>query len=213
MARFGASVRRVALEAAITKETASRALRRLRKEGWLKVDPCACGHPACRHLGTRPFHGSKGSTWTICVPLHLVVADTGGLLATQAPELSDDAFRTRALGESGWRILRSVADGEWHSRRDIAVATGLHRSTVRRRLQQMSACGAVEIETDGRRVRRGHAHLDAIARHFRTLHRGQEQRIEFQHQREQYQARLSSPPRRGALELRPVDDASMPKAS
>lgn len=148
------SLRRQAELMGCWPQTAKASNRRLVKKGWLVLEASGAG-------------SDRGSRWRLTIPAE---ADDGGagpvhppaaeVEGGQAPVpvvhtdtktlrhlVHHDAFHRYAHGTSGARLLTALDATEGTGAKGLQLATGLHRTTVSRRLKALVDDGlAVELE-------------------------------------------------------------------
>lgn len=196
-----------------TRPTVRAAHRRLVKAGWLTRH--TYGQPAYRD---RP---GKSSTWSLQVPKEgpslspavppeqrfAGAKDGPPIFNTMsgAPDGSHDAFARRALGPDGVELLTALEQRAW-SKRALKRALGWQWSTLRRRLNRAAQCGAAIEASEG--WCRGHASLEAIAKHFDTSGRLQALKEQHRQERERQREYQPQPARRCDDREREHDESS-----
>lgn len=149
------SLRRQAELMGCVKQTAADSNRRLRERGWLVLDASGAGTEqgskwrlalpeAVREGGAGPGHppaaGPGGGRDGVPVVHTTDTKALGGLIG-------HDAFHRYGHGTSGARLLVLLDAADGLSAKDLQQATGLHRTTVSRRLRLLVDDGlAVELE-------------------------------------------------------------------
>lgn len=150
------SARRQAELMGCALRTAVRSNRRLEKAGWLVLEKSGAG-------------SETGSKWRLAVPDR---GESGGAGVTHPPAAGSaggagprvslvhtdtralvrlaghDAFHRYGHGTNGARLLTLLEEEEGKSQKELQAATGLHRTTVGRRLRALVKDGLVE-EVEG----------------------------------------------------------------
>ncbi|MFI9052495.1 hypothetical protein [Streptomyces sp. NPDC053427] len=148
------SVRRLAEEMGCAAGTAADSNRRIEEEGWLRLESSGSGT-------------DKASRWRLCLPdwakperagpVHPPSADARGgrspvpAVHTDTKSLSrligHDAFHRFGHGTTGARLLTLLDEAEGQTAKQLTEASGVHRTTVGRRLKLLLADGLVfELE-------------------------------------------------------------------
>lgn len=192
-ATYQASSRQVADESGVQRRTVEKAHRRL--NGWLIAHPCDCGRPTCRHTGTGPGHSMRSTTWTLtagrrvdhdCSSNEL---SPWGLLE-QCRTSGHSAFRPKALGRNGFRVLALLSERPTDERQ-LATILRMHRTTAHRMLKKAAKVDAASHTLTG--WIRGPATLDEIAAFFGTAHLSERDRLRHREERRLYHERLIPP--------------------
>lgn len=220
------SVRQLAELMGCAKSTVEASNTRLRTAGWLQLVKAGVGK-------------TSGSQWVLRVPPAVVEAHGAApgqlpaarergaesVPATHTPSLSTrsldkvmahDAFHHFGHGASGARLLACLDPRDGADVRALALASGLHRTTVRRRLDKLLADGLVE-EADGLFYQPRHLagvggeglqpddeHLVRVAEERGTNGLGERRRQRHADQRAGYQRWLEHRARRSAENRRPA---------
>lgn len=138
---YTASDRQIAEVSGKARQTVARAHERLIKGGWVQRLAVGVGPRASRwQLNT-----AARTTRPVAIPCGHPLAGTSGLVALAGA----DTFASRGLGAAGARILATLRASDRMTSRDLAAATGLHCSTVRRRLRQLEAVQLAVCLGDG----------------------------------------------------------------
>jgi len=169
----GASCRELAELAGIGWNTAVRANRRLAAAGLLELVERAT--PLRPHVWRLLLPADQESyVKQMCISTHSV---TSCLTECTTMHQTHDAFRWAGLNKSGAEVLMALeAAGEAHVR-ELADATGRHRTTVKRKLRQMVGLGLVEPLGDGYYRAMDNPDLDRAARLLGTVGQGQRQKV------------------------------------
>ncbi|MGY0466576.1 MarR family transcriptional regulator [Kitasatospora sp. cg17-2] len=213
------SVRQLAELIGCARSTAEASNERLEKAGWLVRRssqggphasgawtlriPAAAGDDARAAPGHPPAQGGRGAGGD--PGMHTAVPagrDTLSLARIQA----HDAFHHHAHAGTGARLLSCLDPVEGRSPQDLAAALGVHRTTVRRRLDRLAADGLV-VEADGLvylpaaltghlGVQADEELLDRAAQERGTAGRGEQRREAHARQREAYRILLDLRARR-----------------
>jgi DNA-binding Lrp family transcriptional regulator len=180
-----ASYRQIAERAGLSFQTARRALRSLRKLGFL--------WRLQRGIGTR------GSRWRLDLPTTSVTHEhsnpgaepPGGVLRLLCPGLTlpHDMFRWRAMGRSGLgkgslRLLALLASAPLTARR-LAERTGISVQAAQRAFRRIKASGAVTRGADGK-WRPARFDADAVAAVLGVAGAGARQRLGHERERRRY---------------------------
>ena len=176
----GASVREVAERAGVAYPTASRSQGRLIERGWL--------------IRLQRGEGNEASTWLLAVPepLQAQLVNTpssqGRVESVEELRVSQDSFRHGALGKTGCRVMRALAElGSVTASELVSALPGMHRSTGRRHLLRFERLGLAALDESGRwRALAGD--LDAVARRLGTAGKGDEQHAAHEVQREMFRS-------------------------
>jgi DNA-binding MarR family transcriptional regulator len=178
---YSASDRQLAEVAGVRHDTVSRSNGRLIKGGWIHR--------------VRVGKGSKASGWRVRVSEDDDRQDQatkdlpyGGVRFSGLILLAGrDAFRSRALGKNGLRVLEALAV-ETATASKLAKELKLDPSTVRRALNGLQDVGLVGLNTDRiwHVVSTDPTDLDLAAAWFGTAGRGERQRNEHNRDRESY---------------------------
>lgn len=145
----------------------------------------------------------SGRSSATCLPLRVTTkvspATTASITAALlfrgsrcARVLDIDAWHAWGLGTSGRRVWQATLDPDSPPTvAGIAAATGLHRRTVRRRLDQLTVHGLVGRHGD-RYTGRLDVDLDQVAEHVGTTGRGAKRKALHSAQREQHRRRVEA---------------------
>ena len=219
-----ASERQLAEDASLSREAVHRALKSLCAAGWLTRVAVGAGP-----MGSRWRLELNGSPARTAVPLTHPThcsSPTGGVVVNGlSMRAGHDAFRSRALGPTGYRVLRELVLHGPATTAELAGRLGQSQGTVARVLaKRLGAAGMVErlgpqwgllesvYEPDagsrtglnrstGPTTSVSHLVLDAAAERFGTTGRAVAQRRWHQRERELYAATASY---RAVLERAPV---------
>ncbi|MEU5181182.1 helix-turn-helix domain-containing protein [Streptomyces longwoodensis] len=146
------SVRRQAELMGCAVGTAVSSNRRLREAGWLLLDRSGAGsEEASRWKLAVPSGEGSGGAGVTHLPapggaggagprVAVVHTDTRSLVRLAA----HDAFHRYGHGTNGARLLTLLEEAEGKSAQELQAATGLHRTTVGRRLRALVEDGLVE---------------------------------------------------------------------
>lgn len=129
----GASVRELAELAGVHKDTASKANHRLVKAKLLELVQVAT-----------PSYPNR---YKLLDAADVTIQDNPSITPVRdCPKVCHDAFRWKGLNKSGAEVLTALAkaDDGTATVRELAEATGRHRSTVGRKLRMMFTLGLVE---------------------------------------------------------------------
>ncbi|WP_260614844.1 hypothetical protein [Streptomyces sp. WAC05292] len=149
------SVRTLAEEMGCAKDTAARSNDRLKEAGWLGLVSSGAGtdHSSRWVLrcpegvednGAGPGHPASAETRGGRSPVPVVHTDSRGLEKL----VGHDAFHRYGHGTSGARLLTLLDVAEGKDAKELTAATGLHRTTVSRRLGLLVDDGFV-VELEG----------------------------------------------------------------
>lgn len=221
----GASVRQLAEEMGCARATVEASNRRLVDKHWLELVKSGSGK-------------KHSSVWRLKIPDRLrtpVAAETSAAGVGRSPTpgyrgagtvpaarttdtraigtlMNHDAFHHYGHGLSGARILACLDPLDGHDNRALQTATGLHRSTVQRRLRRLVDDG-LAVERDGKYylaptlagpdgLRRDEEVLDTSAhergtsgRSLTRTQRHQRERTHYRQWLEHRHARRTRPPR------------------
>ncbi|HEY5012995.1 MAG TPA: bifunctional DNA primase/polymerase, partial [Acidimicrobiia bacterium] len=192
-ANFRAGTRRIALEAGITPETATRALLELREDGWLVRLKCGINdQPSAWSLRIPPDvqspHMSTLNESLLVRPLHVRQAPVGhDAFRGRVPLLTRDVSRRGdrpfdfvpvGLRGTGWQMFeRLCAEGRSMRVSELATAINKDPSTIRRNLPRLVEHGLIEREGPYlSAIPRTEAELDKIADRLDTAGAAIEQR-------------------------------------
>ncbi|MCM2431047.1 hypothetical protein [Streptomyces sp. RKAG337] len=220
------SVRQLAELMGCAKSTAEASNTRLRTAGWLLLVRAGVGK-------------NSGTQWVLRVPPAVVEVDgaapgqlpaagetgAGGVPALHTPSLSTrslstvmahDAFHHFGHGVSGARLMACLDPLDGSDVPALALATGLHRTTVRRRLDKLLTDGLAEeadglfylprhlAGVDGEGLRPDEEQLVRVAQERGTQGLGARRRQRHADQRAGYQLWLEHRARRSAENRRPA---------